>query len=380
MPNSRDGLRSGPERMDRIGVCHLVSGDLWAGAEVVVGNLLRGLTAFPELRLSAVCLNDGRLASEIRKLSIPVYVISEKKRSFLGLMAGVKQALNQERPQILHSHRYKENILAHCSSYRNPRIRRITTQHGMPESSPTELGLSRLLVLRYNAALLARVFHAVVAVSHEMQRTLRDRSHVPASKSVVIHNGIEVPDGPPRGTHGGLVIGSSGRFVPIKDYPLMIQIAGELVKARHAIRFELAGDGPESDRLKRLISRSRLDQTFSLRGFLDETGPFYDGLDLYICTSRHEGIPMSVLEAMSHRLPVVASRVGGLGEIIDDGVQGYLVDRRDLDGFVQKCLLLCRDDALRERMGNSARERVVERFSLATMASKYRDLYCEVAG
>jgi glycosyltransferase involved in cell wall biosynthesis len=86
---------------------------------------------------------------------------------------------------------------------------------------------------------------------------------------------------------------------------------------------------------------------------------FYRGVDLYLNTSIHEGIPMSVLEAMAHGLPVVAPNVGGISEIIDQGVEGYLLEDRDPKASAEKFFLLYENKGLRERMSHAAREKVV---------------------
>jgi glycosyltransferase involved in cell wall biosynthesis len=89
---------------------------------------------------------------------------------------------------------------------------------------------------------------------------------------------------------------------------------------------------------------------------------------------------MSILEAMSYGLPVVAPKVGGIPEIITDGVEGFLITTRDPRDFAEKCLLLSRDPALRKQMGVAARARVEKFFSAAAMAEKYYRLYHELTG
>jgi glycosyltransferase involved in cell wall biosynthesis len=105
---------------------------------------------------------------------------------------------------------------------------------------------------------------------------------------------------------------------------------------------------------------------------------FYAGIDIYLNTSLHEGIPMSVLEAMAHGLPVVAPAVGGIVEIIEDGVEGFLVEGRSPQAFAKKCILL-QDGELRLKMGRAARARVEKAFSAQAMAQEYYRLYRELA-
>ena len=105
---------------------------------------------------------------------------------------------------------------------------------------------------------------------------------------------------------------------------------------------------------------------------------FYKGLDLYINTSLHEGFPMSVLEAMSHGLPVVAPKEGGIKEVVTDGLQGFLVEGRDPKRFAEKCLAIYQDQIMRQRMGAASREKVAREYSEETMAENYCVLYRKI--
>ena len=104
---------------------------------------------------------------------------------------------------------------------------------------------------------------------------------------------------------------------------------------------------------------------------------FYKGLDIYMNTSIHEGIPMSVLEAMGHGLPVIAPKVGGFPEIIEDGINGFLIQDRNPYKFAEKVLFLSQWRK-RFNMGTAARMRIKEHFSQEVMVEKYLGLYREL--
>jgi glycosyltransferase involved in cell wall biosynthesis len=174
------------------------------------------------------------------------------------------------------------------------------------------------------------------------------------------------------------VVGSMGRMFPVKDYPLMVEIAREVCRETDKIRFELAGDGPEWAKIKDLVERYGLEKQFILRGFVEDLSGFYQGLDLFLNTSLHEGIPLSVLEAMSFGIPILAPNVGGLKEMINDGVEGYLVNGRDPEVYAIKCLHIYRNKILRQSMASSAREKVENEFSNDRMAREYYQVYLDV--
>ena len=158
----------------------------------------------------------------------------------------------------------------------------------------------------------------------------------------------------------------------------MIEIAKAVKEKTKYIKFHLAGEGPERAKLQDLIQQYGLNETFVLQGHIEDMLPFYRSLDLYLNTSVHEGIPMSILEAMAHGLPVVAPNVGGIGEVVDNGKDGYLIETRDPEVFAEKCFLLYENKQLRRRMARAAREKIVKSFSVENMAAQYHELYLNV--
>jgi len=361
-------------------VCHLISGDLWAGAEVMACHLLTHLRAFPDIDLTVILLNEGRLARELRAAGLPVHVVDESRRSFPQIANAIRKILAPHPPDILHSHRYKENILAYLVSSFHPGVNFIATQHGLPETLDQSIPWPERLKSKINSLILSWYFQKVVAVSGGIRTFFVNDLGFCAERVAVIHNGIEIPPTVcGKAANGPFVIGSAGRLFPVKDYLLMVRIAKELAPERE-IYLALAGDGPERGALEKAIDEYGLTGRYILKGHLEDMDSFYRGLDLYLNTSVHEGIPMTILEAMVRGLPVIAPLVGGIGEIIENGVEGFLVPNRDPKAFAEKCLLLLQDAELRQRMGQAARAKVERGFSAEHMARKYCQLYRELAG
>jgi glycosyltransferase involved in cell wall biosynthesis len=363
-----------------LSVCHIASGDLWAGAEVMAYQLLKGLKSCDSLKLSAIFLNEAKLAQQVRDLGIKVHVVDETRKTFLNITLTARKEVAKYAPDIIHSHGHKENILAWLISPFVGRPRLIATQHGMQEIHGQGLRLKNRIASRANFFIVSHWFHRVVAVSHDIQKELPRRYGFKEERISLIHNGLEIPEsGPATGQRKeSFVIGSSGRLFPVKDYPLMIEIAKVMREKTNHVQFQLAGDGPEMGRLQALMEKYDLYSCFELKGHVDDMSDFYRGLDLYVCTSIHEGLPMSVLEAMAHGIPIVAPAVGGLSEIVENGVEGYLLKGRNPEEFAEKCLGLARNEELRRRMSKAARHKVERQFSLDKMAQRYHDLYVEV--
>lgn len=346
-------------------------------------HLIRGLKEHRQVEISAMLFNDGKLAEEIRRLGVPVTVVNENEASSIGIIKRMRKDLKGFQPDIVHSHGLKENLLAYVSTMLNGGdFVLINTQHGMPEPVHRKLKfIKRYLLSRCNMYLLKNRYKFIIAVSDDMRDKLIGTEKVPPGKIRVVHNGTETDCSVHLRSHPGdpFVIGSAGRFFPVKDYGLMVEIAMEIDKTGGTVRFELAGDGPERDLLLGLIRKYHLEEKFILRGYMDNMTDFYRGIDLYINTSMHEGLPMSVLEAMAHGLPVVVPDTGGMGEIITNGVEGYIVNKRDPRLFAEKCLEIMNNQTTYARMASASRGRVVKDFSYDGMADRYFHVYRESA-
>lgn len=341
-------------------------------------NLLSSLKEFPDLDIQVLLLNEGRLADELKAKGLGVNIIDENRYSFWEIFRKALAIIGDNRPDIIHAHRYKENFLAFLISIRWRRIKLIATQHGLPEITGTNTSLASRFKSMANFYILSRYFDKTVAVSEDIRSTLISLFGFTEKGVKVIHNGIQLPPAQSliKEEARPFVIGSSGRLFPVKDYPLMIEIAHAIIKSdKGDIRFELAGDGPELLALEALIQKYGLSDRFILRGHQDDMGSFYRGLSLYLNTSVHEGIPMTILEAMAHGLPIIAPTVGGICEIFEDSSEGFQIAGRNPLDFAKKCSLLQRDNKLRGRMSQAARERAERVFSAKKMAESYCRVY-----
>jgi glycosyltransferase involved in cell wall biosynthesis len=358
-------------------ICHIVSGDLWAGAEVMAFQLISGLNSVAGVEPCVIVLNEGKLSEQLKNAGIAVYVADETKLPFRRIVLTAAKVVRQEHPTVIHAHRYKENFLAYLVSklVKQPAAL-VTTQHGMPEYFGSNVGILQRLKTQINFRLMASRFDLAVAVSRDIKNSLVSHYGLQESRVKVIRNGIAIPQ-QSRGVKNDneFVVGSAGRFVHVKDYVLMVEIAKEVVAKSDSVRFQLAGEGPMSGQISELIEKYRLRDHFYLSGFLDDVNGFLSELDVYLNTSLHEGIPMSVLEAMALGLPVVAPKVGGLPEVIADGVDGYLVDTRDPSEYAEKLLALCRNKTQWSQISHAAREKIAREFSTQRMVNAYLDAY-----
>jgi glycosyltransferase involved in cell wall biosynthesis len=360
----------------KIQICHIVSGDLWAGAEVMVFNLLREMIKFNDFDIRIIVFNNSRLSKELIKLGIPVQIIEEEALSFFELVRQVSYYIRYHNPDIIHSHRYKENLISFLAWRKNKRVKLIATQHGLPEFYGGDFKIKHRLIIYLNFLILKKYFDLTVPVSCDIRQLLIGKLNFPPRKLKMIYNGITIGKSvPDEFEHVDFQIGSVGRLSPVKDFDLFIEIARMVFRKWPNAFFKIAGDGPDLNRLRALLKQKESSINLSLVGHLDNLDSFYRSLYIYVNTSKHEGIPLSVLEAMSFGVPVVLPKVGGMPELIRNGKEGYLIEKRSAEAFETCLLTLLENRNLRDLLGEAARRRVRNRFSSQIMAEKYRGLY-----
>jgi glycosyltransferase involved in cell wall biosynthesis len=336
-------------------------------------ELIKELRNDESISCTAIVLNEGTLSANLNGIGVKTHMLSEKKMSSFQILFRIRKIVRENGINVIHSHRYKENFLAYFASLPYTDIRLISTQHGMPETTNS---LKSRILRQMNFFILAYFFTFTVPVSKEIQDTLLRKNGFNKSRVAVIHNGVFLPAiTRDHRNSSSYIIGSAGRFVPIKNYPLFIKIA-YLCKKEPGIHFNLAGDGPDHLLLENLVRAKSLESTFKFCGHTPTMQGFYQEIDVFVNTSLHEGIPMSILEAMAYGIPVIAPRIGGIPEIIEDGIDGFLIRPDNAELFAEKCLLLCQDTELRKKIGAAARQKISSFFSIRICAQRYSALYC----
>ncbi len=140
-------------------------------------------------------------------------------------------------------------------------------------------------------------------------------------------------------------------------------------------RLMLVGDGPDRISVERLVKRLDLEEHVMLTGFRSDVANLLNCSDVVVLCSETESAPLTLLEGMSSGLPVIATRVGGIPEIVDDGVNGFLVQSKNPEAIAERVLELNADPELRRRIGEAARARVLERYTAEKVVGQYMEIY-----
>jgi L-malate glycosyltransferase len=231
----------------------------------------------------------------------------------------------------------------------------------------------------------------VIAVSESTRRYLLDHEDLDDARVSMIPNGIdagmfkpasaterekarEVLGIPP----GVLVIGGVGRLVSQKNFSLFLRIAAMALETHSGLLFVIAGTGPMHAQLLAEARSRGIEAHVLFLGHVSNRVALYQSLDALLMTSDFEGTPMALLEAMASGLPVIASRVDGIGEVCTDGIDALLAPSTGPEGFVDCLDRALSQPALREKLGSAARETVLSGYDIRVAARRIEQLYEEV--
>ena len=382
------GCFRGLDLVSNLRVMHVASGDLWAGAESLIANLIAEQRA-QGTGVTAVVLNDGRLARELEEQEIDTVVVDEATTTASETLRRLHAIASQRKIHILHSHRSKENILVALASMRLacPSVR---TVHGASEFVGRHRTLRRRVVdsLDWLAGRFCQ--RKVIAVSG-LLRTELAKSYG-QRRVVQIDNGLNIPvlrdaagvERTPRSKMAGnarraVRVGFVGRLVPVKRLDILLDVAKHCrnLRSSTAIEFNIFGDGPMKQWLVAEVAGSGLDKV-RFHGFTHDIAARMAELDILLLVSDHEGQPMTVLEAMVLGVPVVARSVGGLPELLDGGRAGILVDSSSPLHIAERLVEVMDDHEYLAKIATAAAARAESLYSISVTARKYTDLYREI--
>jgi glycosyltransferase involved in cell wall biosynthesis len=359
----------------------LVSTDL-GGGPAHVRDLVAGL-AGPEFEFTVAGPPGGPYEREFAALGA-LFVSVRADRLSIGVLRQVVRLIRERRIRVVHSHGKGAGLYGRLAG-RLTGAAAIHTFHGIHYRNYPRLYLT---VERY----LARHGYAVVHVSPSQAREALALGLAPAGRSRLLVNGVDVARvraaiarAPLSRTALGLdedalVLGTVARFDPVKGLDVLVRAFAQIRARRPDTQLLLVGDGPEAPRLRALAGALGLAERVVFAGAVPDAARGLPALDLYVSASEREGLPLALLEAMVCGLPVLATRVPGNIDVVEDRVTGVLVPPGDPAGLARAAVELLGDPARRRALGAAGRERVERHFSRSRLLAEMGDLYREAAG
>jgi glycosyltransferase involved in cell wall biosynthesis len=361
-------------------ICQLLHSLHVGGAEVLAARLARRLR--DDFRFVFVCLDElGTLGQQLRAEGFAVEVLGRRPGLDWQLPLRLASLLRRQRADLVHAHQYTPFFYALTSRYLGRRVPVLFTEHG--RHFPDYPRRKRIFANR----LLIGPRDQVVGVGQAVRQALIRNEGIPASRVGVIYNGIELaPAG--NGNSDRLTVRKEmgvgandlaliqvARLDYLKDHATALRTLERVVQVHPEARLVLVGEGPELGKIQEEMRQRKLQTQVRLLGLRSDVSRLLRAADLFLLTSISEGIPLTVIEAMSAGLPVVATNVGGVSEVVEDGQSGLLAPSGDDGALAEKVLQLARDKDLHQRMGQSGRQRARDLFSESKMHDGYFQLY-----
>jgi len=325
------------------------------------------------------CLPADNLKDLLRG-DVPLYEFRRRDGNDPSLVMDIVRLFRRERPDIVHSHTWGTL----CEGFIAARMARVPVlvhgEHGTMNLRRRNRIVQRVLWNRVDRLL---------SVSAALAATMSETVGVKASRIHVIHNGVNVDRFDSGARHllrdqlairnDEILIVTVGRLEPVKDHEGLIAAVAQIKPSDVPFRVALVGEGALRDRLQAAVERYGLGQVVHFLGHRSDIEHVFAAADIFVLSSRSEGLPNGVMEAMAAGVPVVSTAVGGVSELVVHGSTGLLVPPESPEALARAIEVLLASATTRAAFGHAGRRRAMERFAFDRMVKQYEDLYLSAA-
>lgn len=362
-------------------VLHLIDTLSVGGAERLILGLAERIDK-DRFEIHVCCLgvlHGNALQPEFERLHIPVRVLGAKRFYDPGTIKRLIHYVRQHQIDVIHTHLTHADIVGRIIA-RMLRLPVVSTLHNEPRNYNRDRFDRRWLEQLTARYLTTRL----IAVSQRIQRQFIQEWSIPAERIARIYNAVPmdvyfaVPEQPVRDPHGGPVVTNIGRLSSQKAQHILLEAAQFVLEQRADTRFLIVGQGRRAQELKDRAQSLGIAAQVMFTGVRHDVAAILADSDVFVLSSLWEGLPLTAVEAMAAARPVVLTDVGGNSELVEDGVQGFLVQPGDARMLADALLTLLNDAPRRLAMGRAARSRVRYDFSMDMFVTQHEAVYTEV--
>lgn len=353
------------------------------GAEKVLLSLVRKLDKDKYNIMVGYMKGEGNLVEDFREAGVKVFNLKMRTRVDVRAVIRLYRLLKKENIKIIHTHLIQADICGFLAGKGAGVPVIISTKHG-----PNEFR-KRFSIPVWLDGIFGNHSDRIFAVSQAVKDFLMEWEKISKDKFTVINNGIDLEefnidiDIPRKKEELGLslsskVVGSVGRLDECKGYMFFLKAMPKILEHVPEARFIFVGEGPLRSKLEKMSRELKVEQNIIFLGVRRDIPEILSAMDLFVLPSIVEGFGIVLLEAMAMGKPVIASRVGGIPEIVKDGVTGILVEPASPSDLASSIVKLLKDPLEAKRIGEAGREEVKRRFTAEAMTQKIELVYNEI--
>ncbi len=369
--------------MGKIKVLQLITELDIGGAEKVLLSFIRKLNRDKYNVIVAYMKGEGKLTEDFRNAGIRVFDLKMKNRMNIRAIARLYRLLKREEITILHTHLIQADVCGFLAGKMAGVPVIISTKH-----NPDKFR-KRFSICVWLDGIFSNHSDRVIAVSYAVKDFLIRWEKIHKHKFTVIHNGIDLEefnidaDIPEKKKELGInlssqVVGSVGRFDEQKGYMFFLEAIPKILESVPDVKFIFVGDGPLQSKLEKLSRKLKVNRNVIFTGIRRDIPEILSVMDIFVLPSIFEGFGIVLLEAMAMGRPVIASRVGGIPEIVAHGLTGVIVEPANPSGITSSVVKLLKNPMEAKRIGDAGRREVEKRFTAGAMARKIENVYDEI--
>jgi len=369
-------------------ILYVIDNIEFGGGERVFSQIIRGLNRERFGVFVASC-PGGIFEKKLTEVGVKIDTLDMTSRYNLGTILKLKNIIKTRNVQIVHSQGGRADFFARIAA-RSANV-------------PIIISSVAMLVEGYDVSLLRKGLYVLmdrwterwvnkfIILSEASRRTLIERHKIPQEKIVKIYNGIEIEEYNPDLKEARrkklevrrklglkndmLVIGAIGRLVWQKGFEYLIQAIPKVIEVFPETRFLIVGEGPMRRRLEELGEKFQVKDNIIFAGFRSDIKEILESIDLLAMPSLLEGLPMVLLEGMAMSKPIVATRIEGITEVLEDGKTGLLVPAQDPHALAEAITEILNNKTKANLLGQNARKIAEEKFSVKKMVEQLEWVY-----
>ena len=372
----------------RYNILFVIDNLTFGGGERVFSQVIRGLNK-ERFGVFVASSPGGKFEKKLTEVGMKIEPIDMTSRYNLGTISQLKRIIKTKDVQIVHSQGARADFFARIAA-------RIA-------NAPITISSMAMLVEGYDVGILRKNLYVLIdrwterwvdkfiVLSEALRQALIERHKIPEEKVVKIYNGIELDEYNPglkearseklevrrgfRLENDVPVIGAIGRLVWQKGFEYLIRAIPKVTEVFPETRFLIVGEGPLKDKLKVKGEKLKVADSIIFTGFRSDIKQILTSIDLLVMPSLLEGLPMALLEGMAMAKPIVATKIEGITEVLEDGKTGLLVPPKNTDALAGAIIQILNNKTKSNLLGQNARKMVEEKFSVEKMVEQIEWLY-----